>query len=291
MRYLLFVSVFLMSVVGWSQHFFSQLRNPAHLSIQEDLLLQVGYGSQWTKVPQSYKSYYLTGEYYHQQSHSLFGASVINQQVANQFVTNRIHAHYGYRLAFNDVWKGQLVASVGVLQNSASYDDLIFEDQINSVTGEVGVRQENLSEDINRTFFDGNTGLYIFSKRLEVGLHLKNFTQSSTYFPLVWGGELKYNFLMETKKGKQIAKSRISPFLLYQNQQNFSQLWTLGVEGAYENVFIQCAYLSQSWTSSTNVACKLGLSQHHFRFVYHLGINLINDLGGNSHQISIAYYL
>ncbi len=296
MKSLIVFSFLCLTTVLHAQHFtftqgiFSLMTNPAHLNIESQTSFQTHYRSQWTGIANGFRSYGITGENYYKPMNSVFGGSLQYQKVANQFTSTQFHGYYGYRINLTETTKAQFAGSLGFLQNKTNYDQLIFEDQINPLNGQVVARSEQLSAEPTQNFFDAGVGVYVFDKKYEAGFYVKHFTQTATYYPITFGLQGKYHLFLHKQDGKQTLEYRISPLLAYQQQGN-SQVGVVGIEGKYENVILDFMYQSQQFSTPTMFTILLGIEQNNFQFAYNFDINLLSQKGGNSHEIRIGYLI
>lgn len=274
----------------FTQGIFSLMTNPAHLNIESQMSFQTHYRSQWTSLSNGFRSYGITGENYYQPMNSVFGGSLQYQKVANQFTSTKFHGYYGYRINLTETTKLQFAGAVGYLQNKTNYDQLIFEDQINPLNGQVIERSEQLSTDPTQHFFDAGVGMYVFDKQYEMGVYAKHFTQTAIYYPVTWGIQGKYHLFLHQQKGKQVVEYRISPLFAYQ-QQGISHQAVIGLEGKYENVILDFMYQSQQFSKPTIFSILLGIEQNNFQFAYNFDVNLLSQKGGDSHEIRIGYLI
>ncbi len=291
----------------FSQFYAAPLQiNPAFTGNTYGPHLSLNYRNQWPSFADG--AYVTYAAYYDQFVPSLnsgFGLSILSDDAGNGLIkTNKLAGHFAYRLQVNRDFFLKLGVEAAVVQARYNWNDFVFLDQLDDITGPVTpggtplptaeVRPDNL----NATYADISAGILAYSELFYVGMSLKHLntpnesvldindnlnTGLPMRFTLHGGMEIT---LIEGNKRRR--PTFISPNVMFVRQGDFGQL-NIGAFGNLGMLFTGVWY-RQAYTNPDAVIFLLGVHKDFFRigYSYDITVSELSGYTGGSHEISLT---
>ncbi len=263
----------------------------------------LNYRNQWPSLNNAYITYAASYDQLVPEMRSAFGVSILSDQAGGGlYNTTKVNGAYAYTFKMQDLYvKGGL--EVGVTQLKLNWNELVFLDQLDPVTGSVdgGGNVNPTAEDapysFNKTYADFSAGALIYNKSYYGGVSIKHLNGpdesffndfSASALPIRWTihGGAEINLRKNHKK--YLEGTFISPNVMYVQQGAFRQ----ALAGAYAstgNVF-GGAWYRYSFGNSDAVILLAGMQYYIFKvgYSYDITVSELSAQSNGAHEISVA---
>ncbi|MBK9336811.1 MAG: PorP/SprF family type IX secretion system membrane protein [Lewinellaceae bacterium] len=261
----------------------------------------VAYRNQWSGFNNAYRTYAV---FYDQNLHRLnsgIGFNLEGDDAGNGILrTMRFSALYSYRLQITEGWAVKIGVEGGAYQTALDWDQLVFPDQIDPISGPVITTSELRPDQLNKTVLDLSSGLLLLSDRFWLGVALKHLNTPNQGYLLVndnlsGGLPLRYTVSagieVPVKAGnKQKTASFISPNLLLVSQGPYKQL-NVGAYAALGPV-IGGAWFRHTFQNSDAAILMLGFRQDMFKIglSYDLTVSGLAGRSGGTYELTMGVF-
>ncbi len=288
----------------FSQFFASPvLLNPAFAGASQATRFGLNSRLQWPSLPGQYQTHALSYDQFFDNYNSGIGLSIlVDDAGAGIFQTLQANVHYAYRLHIDREWSVRLGIDLGYIQSRLDWDRLVFQDQIDPVSGLAQVMGEE-NEPLQTGFgnIDLGAGLLLYNSQFYLGLsakHLNAGDQTVFNNNLNSVGTLPMRLSMTTGmeiplrlNGYLFKNAFISPNIAVIKQGDFYQFQAGGYLGL-DFAFAGIAY-RHTPTNPDAIILSAGLRQSNLRlgYSYDITVSSIAAPTGGAHEISLTYIL
>ncbi len=259
---------------------------------------------QWTKLPNAFTTYAVSGDYLVDEWSSGFGLLALTDKAGSADLRNTLlYGTYAAKIRIAEGWVFSPGVTFGYGSRSIDFDKLIFGDQIihNGPTTDDAVGQLG-----NRSYFDFSSGMVIYNKIFWGGFSAYHINRPN-YSML--GENATLNMRISVHAGFRIpikhsilSKSKLSsiaPSFIYQRQGEFQQ-FDLGANIIFDPVMAGIWYRGNPLNKNYNeqlsqdaVIFVVGLNLKYFEmgYSYDFTVSNIGPQSGGSHEISVTMLL
>lgn len=277
--------------------------NPALAGISDRAQITAIFRDQWPAFPQTYVSYALGWDQYFDQINSAFGVQALgDRQGDGVFSTYSLSLYYAYnvRLGRNAALRAGLEFSWA--QRSLQWDQLQFFDQIDPVfgfndpSGVPNPTAEIPPGDPSLYWFDGGSGVLVFSRKLYAGVSIRHLARPNAAFytgaedriPIAWSAQAGATLPFGQDRDNPL---RWSPYLLWQSQARFQQAragMRLGKGPLFGGTAFRYAFSPLGSAADAFIA-EAGLRQKGFEMTYSYDVSVgpVAGQSGGAHEVSI----
>ena len=257
--------------------------NPAFAGSHGCPRFALNYRNQWPSLTGSYVSYAAAYDQYFKSISGGFGLIVVNDVQAKTINTTTGSLIYSYHAKINRKWSMYFGAKATWVQKSLDWSKLTFGDMIDARRGFVWNTAENIPT-AKKTNVDFSAGLLGYSKNYFFGTAVHHINQPDE--GLVGPSKLPTKLTIHGGAIIPLEKdgeSSISPNILFQSQQSFTQV-NIGL------YYKKSGFVAGLWYRYGDAfIALLGIQNNNFKFGYSYDITT-SGLSGNtagSHEISI----
>lgn len=291
---------------GWSQDTeFSQFYaaplhlNPAMIGFSAEPKVVINYRHQQASFANAFLSFAASYDQHFYDINSSIGVSLFADRAGGGlYNTYYLNGYYAYQVALNKNLSLKTGVQVGYINQSINWNDLVFRDMINPLTGETFTSTAEEIPDKNSIHkLDLGLGAIAYTDKLYVGASFKHVTQPNLSFtneddPLTKLGirtslHAGYTLYLEPPK---TYKSRlyVSPNLLFISQSRFFQLNVGSYVG--KGPFYGGIWLRHTIANADALILMLGTKIDVVKVGYSYDVNL-KKLGTTSgaHELSLIF--
>ena len=190
MRFLIFILlVSIVQEVHAQDPIFTQfyasptILNPAFAGSMNSTRFTTGYRNQWLGLNSDLETLYLSGDAFVGSINSGVGANLIHQtEEVSGYSYTQINLLYSLHIQLSDDLSLFPGISFGYGLKQLNLKGLLFEDQIELISGIVNPTQEQLNSKENVNLFDVSTGLVIYHPKAWIGIGVKHLTNPNISF-------------------------------------------------------------------------------------------------------------
>lgn len=294
----------------FSQFFAAPMQiNPAFAGTTLAPRITVNYRNQWADYEGGYETYSVAYEQSLESLNSGFGIVVLGDDAGNGiYQTNRFHGIYSYRVRINRKAAVRIGVEAGMIQSSLDWDQLVFLDQLDPVTGASGPggapipSEEQRPDNLNNSVFDVGAGILVNGERVYGGLSLKHLNSPDESLLDInnnLGAGLPLRFTLHggieiplLTDNNRRNRAFVSPNLLFVRQGEFAQI----NGGAYFGLgsFFGGAWYRHTINNADAAIALFGVRYGVFRFGYSFDLTLNSltlDNTGGTHELSLTVNL
>ncbi len=248
----------------------------------------LNYRNQWPNISGTYVTYSAS---YDQHVDAISGGLgfIVTQdnQAHGTLKTTQASLIYSYLLSPSRNFSIKMSLQAGFFQKSLDKTKLNFGDMIDAKRGFVWNTNESIATQ-TKTNLDFSAGVLGYSKNYFFGAAVHHINQPDEGFQ----NNSKLPFKITAHAGAVIplekgSESSISPNILFQQQQNFTQL-NLGI------YFTRGSFVGGLWyRNSDAVIILLGIQTDHFRvgYSYDVTVSKLSNNTAGSHEVSMQFQL
>ncbi len=291
----------------FSQFYAAPLQlNPAFAGVAEAPRLAMNYRNQWPGFSGGFNTAALSFETWAPKLNSGFGLFLLGDN-AMRGVYNIFHvnATYSYRVRLSRKSAIRFGVQGGFINRQLDWDQLLFGDQLNSVTGGVdgngdpNVSSEIPPESLQKTVFDLGVGILFYTNRLYVGFSANHINSpDESFYTVTDGRSATLPFRYSLHAGYQFdlgnytngrSEAFISPNVMYIRQSDIAQV-NVGASAGF-NLFYGGLWYRHTLRNSDAVIFLVGVRHGIVRVGYSYdltvsGLSVQNS--GGSHEISVT---
>lgn len=287
----------------FSQYFAAPLQiNPAFAGVTDAPRISLNYRNQWPSWPNAYRTYAIGFEQQLPDGAGGIGFQALTDDAGNGiYRTTEFHGTYSYHLKVNKQLFMKFGIEAGLLQSRVAWDQLVFGDQLDPVTGsspDGPMSGELRPASLSTSVADIGTGLILHTAKAHIGLSVRHLNRPDENFISANEGlRLGRPIRLALHSGVQIGFGEgnnlkypafISPNLLVVRQADFLQV-NAGAYLSYQVLFAGAWYRHTGKGPDAAIAL-IGVREGIFRFGYSYDMTL-STLGaqrtGGSHEISM----
>lgn len=282
----------------FSQYMFNGLNiNPGYAGYKGESYIQSTYRSQWINFPGAPRTFTATADFSANEGTMGFGFSVMSDRLG-PVTTNGLLLTYAYRIQTGANSFLGLGVSGGVAEYAIDGDMLDPNDfpDADLPQGRVNLFTPNLNGGLffnTQRFYAGFSVYNLIGKksleREDVALAYHDFhyyLTAGVLLPLSDQVQVKPSFLIKDVKGAPTSYDLNAMFLFFQTfwvGGSYRSNFTLGKDNLPENLDNRNALA---------LILELFVSQNlRIGYAYDHNLNVLNNYGNNSHELSIGYYL
>lgn len=262
--------------------------NPAFAGTARCPRICMNYRNQWPNLSANYVTYSAS---YDQHIDAISGGIglIVTQdnQAHGRLKTTTANLMYSYLLPVTRKFSIKAALQAGFFQKSLDKTNLKFGDMIDPKRGFIWNTNE-LILSTNKQNIDFSAGLLGYSKRYFIGFSAHHITQPDEGLL----GPAPLPFKITVHGGAVIpldrkGESSISPNILYQRQQQFSQI-NLGLYFT-RGPFVGGLWCRNAGTTFDAFIILLGIQADHLKFGYSYDVTIsrLSNNGGGSHEVSL----
>lgn len=292
----------------FSQFYAAPLQmNPAMVGNTYAPRLSLNYRNQWPAFNQAYVSYAAAYDQYFEKANSSIGFFALSDVAGNGiYKTNQASLFYAYNLKLADEFYLKGGFEAGYVQNRLDWDQLIFLDQIDPITGYTDAGNnpfpsfEQRPDNPVQGYLDFGAGLLAYNKYVFGGFSLKHINSpdesildgSDRYADVPvrmtfhGGGEIT---IKEERGDKR--STFVSPNAMLTKQGEFYQI----NGGAYigSGLFFGGVWYRHAFSNSDAVIFLGGIEKGIFKvgYSYDYTISDLNTYTGGAHEVSLILNL
>ena len=263
----------------------------------------LNYRNQWPSLNRAYVTFAASYDQLMPSTKSALGLSVLSDQAGNGlYNTTKVNGAYSYTFKANSglFIKGGLEA--GVTQLALNWNELVFLDMIDPVTGPttggaLNPTQEVTPYSFSKTYADFSAGMLVYNKTYYGGISIKHlngpnetFLQDFQVASLPIRYTIHAGAQLNTRKRhrKYLEGTFISPNLMYVRQGTFQQ----AMVGAYVstgNVFGGLWY-RHSFGNPDAAIALIGMQYSIFKvgYSYDVTVSQLSAQSNGAHEVSIS---
>lgn len=290
--------------VVFSQFYANPLyMNPAFAGAKVCPRITMNFRNQWPALVSAFTTVSASYDQYVDAMHGGLGAIVMTDrqgdhgalQTSMASVMYSFRAQLGKETFFNAALQG------GVVNTSLDWENLLFPDMIDRVTGFTGMTSAQMPEHTNVWYLDFNAGVLFYGPQWYAGLSAAHLTQPSngfygvTQLPIKFTGNVGclINIAEEKRRTSSLGLGTpvISPNFVYQYQSGF-HYFNYGVYLDWMPFMVGCWY-RQGLENSDAFIFMAGVQQDYFKVGYSYDVTvskLANNTSG-AHELSFGVIL
>lgn len=290
----------------FSQFYAAPLQlNPAFAGSTYEPRITVNYRNEFPSIDQAYVTYAASYEQFLEPLNSALGLMVMTDNQGNGiYKTSRFTATYGYRVQVNRDFSIKFGVEAGFAQSTVDWNQLVFLDQIDPITGTVDANgnpfptEEVRPINTSNSYFDMSTGILAYSKSFYAGVSAKHLntpdetilgTDNQLNGGLPMRLTLHGGYQLDFGGNKRGSSAFISPNIAIIKQGDFGQINA----GAYAGfgMFFAGAWYRHAWTNADAAIFLVGYQKDIFKigYSYDYTVSQLANAGtGGSHEISIT---
>lgn len=264
--------------------------NPAFAGSSRCPRLAMNYRNQWPALSATFVTYSVSYDQHVDVLQGGLGLLVLNDKAGDGTLnTTNVSGIYSYQLNVTRQFSIKAGFQATYVQKKVDWDKLTFGDMIDPRYGFVYTTQEIRPND-TRSFVDLSAGILAYSSKIYAGVAVNHLTEPDESFlgnvtsplPMKITGHAGAVIPLET--GRNAASSYISPNILYQQQQDFTQL-NLGL-------YVKKGPLVGGlwYRNKDAVIILLGVQQGMFKFGYSYDVTVskLAEASKGSHEASFV---
>ncbi len=296
----------------FSQFYAAPLQlNPAFAGTTVAPRVSFNYRNQYPGWPNAYVTYAASYEQEVESLNSGFGL-VVMADVAGDgiYKTNYASVIYGYKVRLGNDLYAKFGMEAGLIQANVDWDRLIFEDQIDPITGSTDPggnpfpTEEIRPNSLTTTLFDASAGVLFYTGPVYLGISLKHLNRPDESFlrlneNLFAGRPLRTTIHAGAefdlgRRNKRGDHAFISPNVLFVKQGDTGQV-NIGTYLGMGRIF-GGAWFRHNFTLADAAIFSLGVREGVFRIAYSYDFT-VSQLAaapggtGNTHEISFTINL
>jgi type IX secretion system PorP/SprF family membrane protein len=296
----------------FSQFFAAPLQlNPAFAGTTIAPRFTFNHRNQYPNWPNAYITYAASFEQEIASLNSGFGIQVMTDAAGDGlYKTNYVSGIYSYKVQLGRETNVRIGLEAGFYQARVDWDRLIFEDQLDNITGEVDalgnpfLTEENRPASLTSTLFDASAGILFYNRNVYGGISMKHINRPNESFlainenlfagrpvRLTIHGGAEFDLGRRNKRG---GTAFISPNAMFVKQGDVGQLMV----GAYLGTgrIFGGAWFRHNFTLADAAVFSFGVREGIFRiaYSYDVTVSTLADVpggSGNTHEISLIINL
>lgn len=157
--------------------------NPAFAGSRNSTRFSVGYRNQWLNVKSNLNTFYASGDAFLGSIKSGIGANIISQkEELTNYSYTQINLLYSFHMQLSESWSLFPGISFGYGLKQLDFGNLLFEDQIDLIAGNINPSNEEFVEKNRIYLFDFSAGLVLYHTNAWFGVSLKHLNNPNISF-------------------------------------------------------------------------------------------------------------
>ena len=296
----------------FSQFYAAPLQlNPAFAGTTIAPRLTFNHRNQYPNWPNAYITYAAAFEQEIEALNSGFGIQIMTDAAGDGiYKVNQVSGIYSYKVKLGRETNVRIGLEAGLSQARVDWDQLIFGDQLDEISGPTDgsgnpfLSEENRPASLSSTVFDASAGLLFYNRNVYGGLSLKHINRPDESFLLInenlfagrplrmtIHGGAEFELGPRNKRGNAAF---ISPNAMFVKQGDTGQV----VLGSYIGVgrIFGGAWFRHNFTLADAAVFSFGVREGVFRigYSYDMTVSALADApggSGNTHEISLMINL
>ena len=268
--------------------------NPAFAGTARCPRIMTNYRNQWPNLSGNFVTYAASYDQHVDALQGGIGLLVVNDKAGDGVLnTTNISGIYSYQLNVTHRFSIKAGFQATYAQKRLDWSKLTFGDQISPKYGFIYPTQEVMPQE-SRSYFDLSAGILAYSSKFFGGLAINHLTQPNEGF--ISTNQAKLPMKITVHAGMQIplaSKSRsstsyISPNILFQQQQNFTQV-NMGLYVG-KGALVGGAWCRYNFTNIDAIMLLVGIQQGIFKFGYSYDVTVskLAPSTAGAHEISFG---
>lgn len=268
--------------------------NPAFAGTARCPRIVMNYRNQWPNISGNFVTYAASYDQHIDALQGGIGVLVLNDKAGDGVLnTTNVSGIYSYQLNVTHRFSIKAGFQATYAQKRLDWSKLTFGDQIDPRYGFVYPTQE-VRPGENRSYFDLSAGILAYSSRFFGGFAVNHLTQPNEGF--ISQNNAKLPMKITAHAGVQIplesqkrgSNTYISPNILYQQQQNFSQI-NMGLYVG-KGPFVGGVWTRYNFVNMDAIMLLVGIQQGIFKFGYSYDITIskLAPSTAGAHEISFG---
>lgn len=274
--------------------------NPGFTGTSDQTRISVNYRNQWPQQGSTYASYSVALDRYSEKLKGGIGFQAHNSHERNGIVEKTsLKLFYSHHLKFNPRFFFDLGLSAGLTYKSLDYQNLIFPDMINQLTGERYVGSGEIPENSNLLYPDFSVGFIGQYDSFYGGVAVDHLSQpDESVFIGDNRGKLPMKFTVHFgvksyrwHRGLLSRRFTLSPNLIYQRQADFSQL-NVGMYLLEKSFSGGIWYRQTSGVQPESLILMVGIMRPKFKvgYSYDHTLSKLSNYTYGAHEISLILF-
>ena len=239
------------------------------------------YRNQWPNLSGNYVTTSVNGYQYISKLNAYAGINYINDNQANTFYTNIYSLFYVQNINIKNLLiRPAFELGYGTIRINTS--NLTFGDMMDPRRGLYYNSSIDYSTIRLKTYLDYSTGIAAYYKSFLIGFSIHHLTQPDVGF--FTSSKLHSRYSFQASYDRKIMRFIISPYIVYQKQQNFSML-----TGGVNTLLFKHINIGFAYRNSDAFIAAVGYQNRFIRITYSYD-NTVSELGNNNtggaHEIS-----
>ncbi len=288
--------------------------NPAFTGASQFTRFGVNYRSQWPNLDASFETFSFYADHFIEKYNSGIGLILTTDREGREGLrSTNVGLSYAYQLQLGDNLMFRPGIQYNLFNRSAGFQDLVFQDQINPITGVINptvLDPSVLGRDLQTSFGDISIGGVFYSRNLFLGASLQHITEPNQSLidensPLPQKFTIHGGYKISLGRGPlrkdltyTYAERSITPIFQYKEQGPFSQL-DIGAFIHLEPINFGLQYRGipfkkfENFPNNEALIFTLGVTTNNFNIGYSFDYTLSEltiDAGG-AHEFSLSYII
>lgn len=275
--------------------------NPGFAGTSEQGRIAVNYRNQWPQQGSTFVNYAVSFDSYFKKLGGGIGAQIHNDRELNGIVERtNLNLFYSHHVKINPRFFFDLGLQVGMTYKKLDYQNLIFPDMINQLTGERYLGAEEVPEKASLFYPDFGVGVIGQYDSFYGGISINHLNQpDESVFIGDNRGKLpiKVTAHLGAKSykwhhGLLSRRFTLSPNVIYQRQGDFSQL-NMGLYLLEKSFSGGIWYRQTSGIEPESIILMLGVMRTKFKFGYSYDMSLskLRNYSNSAHEISLIFFI
>lgn len=274
--------------------------NPGFTGTSDQTRISVNYRNQWPQQGSTYASYSVAVDRYSEKMRGGLGFQAHNSHERNGIVEKTsLNLLYSHHIKLNPRFFFDLGLSAGITYKNLDYQNLVFPDMINQLTGERYIGSEEIPENASLLYPDFSVGFVGQFDSFYGGLAVDHLSQpDESMFIGDHRGKLPLKFTVHLgaksyrwHRGLLARRFTLSPNLIYQRQANFSQL-NLGMYLLEKSFAGGIWYRQTSGIQPESLILMFGIMRPKFKlgYSYDHSLSQLSNYSYGAHEISLIFF-
>jgi len=283
--------------VQFSQYYSNSVYlNPSFAGKNKCPYMVMNYRIQWPGLQNAFTSYAFAYDQYVKVLDGGVGVVVVKDDQGGGSISQiNIDGVYSHSIQLSSRFSMQMALQASYYQWKIHTENLIFSNMIDSRTGSLLNYNEAIENQAINTL-DVSAGISAIGQNIQAGIAIHHIGQpmlSKRWIPVKYTVHFGYTISLD-KRDLRREKLKITPGIIFQQQQNFQQI-NYGVYFTKKN-FTFGGWLRQSIIPNLGTDCFIaivGISLDRFKFGYSYDVSLskLRNSSGGSHEVSVAVQL
>lgn len=274
--------------------------NPGFTGTSDQTRISANYRNQWPQQGSTYASYSVAIDRYSEKLKGGLGLLIHNSHERNGIVEKTgFNVLYSHHIKLNPRFFFDLGLRAGLTYKNLDYQNLVFPDMINQLTGERYIGSEEIPENANLLYPDFGVGFIGQFDSFYGGVSVDHLSQpDESVFIGDNRGKLPLKFTVHLgaksyrwHRGLLSRRFTLSPNVIYQRQADFSQL-NLGMYLLEKSISGGIWYRQTSGIQPESIIVMVGIMRPKFKigYSYDHTLSKLSNYTYGAHEISLILF-